>query len=185
MDNDFDVVNGNKRRSLDGFGGLTAHDLNVHTLPIDQDVRNTLVLKLEPFLGTDKVVDIADIGLQTLDDHVEIMLVGILGSVVLVGTAGDHPELVVHIDLKQARKEVGAGEDHVVKHKVHLHIRVLDARDGDELEGLEHCRHDDIAEVVKQVRLELELPMANRWLETREGRTVLVSMHNRQHLTEK
>ena len=159
---DFDIVNGNKRRGLNGFGGLTAHDLDIHALPIDQDVRSTMVLKLEPFLGADKVVDVADIGLQTLDDHVEFMLAGILGTVVLVGTAGDHPELVGHINLKQARKEVGAGEDHVVEHEVDLHIRVLDARDRDELERLEHCRHEDITEIVKQVRLEPELPVANR-----------------------
>lgn len=185
VDLDFDVVNGNERRGLDSFGGLTAHDFDVHTLLIDQDVRNTLVLKLEPFLGADKVVGIADIGLQTLDEHVELMLVGILGPVVLVGTAGDHPELVVHIDLKQARKEVGTGEDHVVKHKVDLHIGVLDTWDGNELEGLKHCRHEDIAEVVKQVRLELELPVTNRWLEKRQGCTVLVNMHTQQHFKEK
>jgi hypothetical protein len=166
MDFDFDVVNGDKRWDL-SVGGLVAHDFDVQPLLVDQDIRNTMVLELEPFLGADKIVDIADIGLETLDEHIEFMLAGILGTVVLVGTARNHADVVVHVKLEEAWEEVGACEDHVVKHQVNLHIRVLDAWDRNELERFEHCWHENVAEVVKQVRLELELSAANRWLRRR------------------
>lgn len=164
MDRDFDAFNGDKRRHLRCFGGLVAHDFDVHALPVDQDIRNTMVLELESFLGANKIIDIADIGLETLDEHIEIMLARVLGTVVLVGTARNHTELVVHVDLEEAWEKVGASENHIVKHQVDFHIRVLDARDGDELERFEHCWHKNVAEVVEQMRLKLELSVANREL---------------------
>jgi len=160
VDLDLDAINRDHGGDLDIIGGLAADDANIHSLLVNQNIGNTTVLKLESMLGLDIVIHIANVGLDTLDNHVKIVLVGIQGPVRVA--AGDHSHGIVHVDLKESRKEICAGQDHVVKHQVDFKIRVLDTWDGDKLEGLHQSWHDNIAEIIKEMRLKRQASVPER-----------------------